>query len=167
MSVTDLYIRPHSWLNRDSFVTHSWLIHVWHMTVTDLYVRHDSFTSTILPQKKDGVPAVLSCDSLMCFIYGCDWFIRETWLLHIYSSPKKKCCCNSFVWLIDMCEIWLWLICTWDMTPSHLLYSKKKLFLSFVGVTYWYVLDMAVTDLCNDSFICVTWLIHMCDMTHA
>jgi len=48
------------------------------------------------------------------------------------------------------------------MTDSYVWYD------SFICVTWLiHMCDMTHSYVCHDSFICVTWLIHMCDMTQS
>jgi len=106
----------------------------------DSYVRHDSSTWA-----------------------GCWWITRTcvmAWLmcdmthLHVWR--------DSFTWLVHMC----------DMTHLH-----EQPVGESVGAVWWHdscgtchtrclVCDMTHSHVWHDSFMCVTWLIHMCDMTH-
>ena len=115
-------------------------------------------------------------------------FIRVTWLIHMRDMAHSICVTwrihtcemtrsdawhDSFIcvtWLIHMCEIarlcmWHGYVC--DMAHSytcchfeHTFHRLRK----YCRVRY---CQMAHSCVWHDSFVCVTWLIHMCDTTHS
>jgi len=101
-----------------------------------------------------------------------------TWLIHMCYMTHP---CVYFI-IVFMCDIThsyaldgssicvIWLICMCDMTLSYVWHD------SFICVTlqmrdmthsYDVLSSMGIAMWGYDSFICVTWLIHKCDMTQS
>jgi len=142
----------HVW--HDSHIGETWLIQVWDMTHSCL--RHDSkccpWSATWLTHMWDMTHAYVRHDSCMCdrthsYMWH-DSFMSVTWLIlrgdmtHTYVWP------DSFISMT-------WLVLTCDVTGKclHLKCTSSK-------------------NLCNtkpwrhDSFICMTWRIHMYNRSH-
>ena len=122
-----------------------------------------------------------SSDSLPCCArYGSassiiTMFMCATWLVHHWDMTHSCVRHDSFI-----IETWLnetWLIHVCDMTRASLLLaihcslSNHVSFMSHSCLISFTVrcasAIMTHSYVRHDSFICVTWLIHMCDMTHS
>jgi len=87
-----------------------------------------------------------------------------TWLTHVCDVTRL------YVWCVSpMCETWL--IYMWD--DSSICVSRAALYWIFWNLINRVhckveiaILNVWRSDVWHDSFIRVTWLIHMCDMTH-
>jgi len=126
---------------------------------TRSYMRHDSFICAI-------TPSYVRHDSFMCV----------TWLIHRCDMTHSDVWHDSFIyapWLIHLCVATHSYVChagvTWahsyvcnnaGVTCAHLTATMRLTATSrswFKHMTHLYVWQ--------DSFICVTGLIYMCDMT--
>ena len=105
-----------------------------------------------------------------------DSFICVTWLIHICDMTHTRCIHvgpyifmyrysysrSSFIcvtWLIHMCKMTHSYVC--DMTHTRCIQ---------MGPISLYINTIALSRhsyVWHDSFVCVTWLIPMCDMTHS
>jgi len=119
---------------------------------------------------------------------GRDSFICGPWLIHMCAMTHSHVCHDSFTcvpWCIHMCAMTHlhlchdsftcvpWLICMYAMTHAHVCHD------SFTFVTWLYSVlwlgDVSIKAFLRvtwliqiwDKFVCVPWLIHMCDMTHS
>jgi len=122
----------------DSFICATWLIHMGGMTHS--YVWHDSFAWVT-------------------------WLVR-TWISRVVcgrSQARLRCVWrDSFAcvtWIIHMCGI---LIRKCGMTHSRVWHY------SFTRICCKYCKRSQARFRCvwHEAFMCVTWLTHMCDMTH-
>jgi len=81
-----------------------------------------------------------------------DSFISVTWLVHMCGMTRSNVWHNLFI-----CVIWLW--------------SLDKKIISMVVCVYvtWLVhtCDMTRSYACRDSFMCVTWVVRVRDMTRS
>ena len=129
------------------------------------------------------------CDMAYWPIYMCDmthlyvWydlFMCVKWLIykcdttHVYTLKVGPSL--SATTMIFLTIVWVtWLICIFDMT---LLYVwRDSLICSYNGllaantITFlmigWVKQLLYFIYILRDSFICVTWLIHMCDVTYS
>ena len=127
--------------------------------MTHSYVRHDSFIRvTWLIDTFDMTRAYVWHDSFILvtwLIHACDmthsyvWhdlFMRVTWLMHtcdMNHSYVRHDSCIRVTWLLEVpCSFFIGVLCALRTTLR--------------GKCEW-----------HDSFICVTWLIHTCVMTHS
>ena len=165
----------HSCVSHDSFICVTWLIHM--IELTHSYVWHDSFIRvTWLMHMCDMTHSYVWHDSFICVTWltltirqGPRWFIVVLYVTHLQltcAMTHSYVPHDSFIrvpWLIYMC----------DMT---LAYVWHGFILTIWRDPPWLIVELHVTHLqltCAmthsydwiDSFICVTWLIHMCDTT--
>ena len=132
-----------SYVGHDSFISGTWLIHMWDMTLSDMpQIVCAPNASAITPE----------------WCVGHDSFIRVTWLIHVCDMTHSYVRHDSFIRVT-------WLIHTCDMNHSYVWHNSsvcvtQKLGMHSVG-TRLKVCDM--TDW-HDSFTSVAWLIHICDM---
>ena len=144
--------------------------------VTCSYVWHDSFICTTW---RDSCMCVTRT---ACSYVWHDSFICVTWLTHMCDMIHSYVWHDSFIcvtWLIHMCDVthsYLWhdsLICvTWlihmceslnhmcDMTHSYAHVTR-----SCEGRDSFCIRDMNHSFVWHDSFMCVTWLVRMRNMT--
>ena len=116
----------------------------------------------------------------------CTWhdsFIGVTWLIHMCVSVQQvrfdlSMC--AWAWLIHICDMthsymWhdsfiyvTWLIHICDQTPVNVRFSPSgAIWLIYMHMAgFIHMCDVTRSPMWHDSLICVTWLIHMCDMTH-
>ena len=100
------------------------------------------------------------CDVSQLYVWH-DSFICATWSIHMCDMTCSYVGHTSFVrvtWLIHRCDAF---ICMCDVTHSHARdithsYVWQDLFMEWR--------DSVIGAIC--LFVCVTWLIHMRDMTH-
>jgi len=106
----------------------------------------------------------------------------ETWLKYLHESESSRsisshfffCEVSSYMWFVTNSYVWMkcpviywrWLIDTCELWLEYLHESKylhepkfsRSSLLSVGDTTHLYVR--------HDSFLCETWLMHMCDMAH-
>jgi len=138
----------------------TWLVHTCDMTRS--YVWHDSFISvTWLFHRCDMTHSVIAlaiwnaygadftCDMTRSYVWH-DSFIRVTWLVHTCGMT------HSVISLAMKC-VWSWL------------YDSFCTFISSIRIfeCIWSWLLKRCTYVWHDAFLCVTWLIPMCGMTHS
>jgi len=83
------------------------------------------------------------------------------WLIYNYDMT------HSYVWH-DSFTYMTWLIYIYDMTHSHVWHDSSLIMWDVTKANVWHVLLaswLCAQAVWHDSFILVTWLIHMCDMT--
>ena len=137
------------------FLSVAWLFDMCDMTHS--CVRHDSFMCV--------TGFIHVCD----ITHQCVWrdsFMCATWLVHASDMTPSCGRHDSFI-----CVTWLLRMC--DMTPSYAWHDSFTWAVSrdssqeTNGASALHAGRCAMTHLRvgHDSFICVTWRIHMCDMT--
>ena len=159
----------HSHVCHDSFPCVPWLIHVCAITQTHSYGCYDSFVYGISnPSIVDSNHHFLRCHDSMrrltCLIQICattrlyvchDSVICLPWLIHICAMNHSRAYHDSFgcvPWSIQM-----WNKPSWS--TQGMLIQVPWLFHMCVSYIYSYM--------CHESFICMTWLVHVCAMTHS
>ena len=129
-------------MRHDSSICVLWLIRL--CAVTDSCVWHDSFIRRVW--------LIHMCDMTHSYVWQ-DSFICVSWLIHMCDMTHSVCDMTQCVtWL----SVWHDSVC--DMTKC------------VIGLSVWHdsiMFDMAHLYARHDSFIRMTWLIHMCDMTHS
>jgi len=170
-----------------------WHLCVWYICdMTHSYVRHDSFICvTIHTHTHCTRASTPKTDSACMYVWHiCVWYMCDMpRLFERYYS----CLCNTYVYdvcvdsficatrliymcihththctsantdVYDVCEKWL--ICmrninnSWVWPHSYLLHKNYWCLLVFDTL-------MCVIYGWHDSFVCATWLIHMCGLTH-
>jgi len=161
----------HSYVWHDLFLRETWLIHMCDMT--HLYVWHDFSicvtsklgnlhlnSAALGPEVRVMTHLRVWHDSFMC-----DFFFCETWLIPMCDMTDYMCDMTfPYVCRVN-CGICTLIalhrasrFVTWFYVHmSHAL---------FICVTWCiHMCDMTHLHLRQDSCICATWLIHMCDMT--
>ena len=148
------------------YMRYTWLIHM--CDITHAYVWHDSFIC-------DMTHSYVWHDSFICdmtdsYVWH-DWIIRVTWLIYMRDMTHVYAW-NSFIcvtWLIHTCDMTHFTIklchlhrCLRETQKTILIVTQTHESIHFklepyIHMTHFYAWN---------SFICVTWLIHMCDMTH-
>jgi len=117
-------------------------------------------------------------DSFVCFMPH-SWAKKETptfapndcsGSVHTWPDSFATHMNHSYVWR-DLFIHATWLIHMCDMTHSHLTWSNQVIN-TFTLIPHYcrgsiHMWDMTHSYVWHDSFIYVTWLIHMCDMTHS
>jgi len=189
----------HSYVWPDPFICVTWRIHM--CDITHTYVWHDSFICVTW--------LIRMCDMTRSYVWH-DSFIRVTWLIHMCDITHTYVWHDSFIcvtWLIHMCDVtrsYVWHdSCTRHVTcmsvqlcsnDDQVCVSQVEILVEFEFVPRnvsfardlvteqhakrkkeitWliHVCDISHSDVWRDSFIyviiCVTWLIHTCDMTHS
>ena len=152
----------HPYMRHDSFICVTWLIHMCAVTHTcDTTHTHNQaslmFSSvTWLIHTRDMTHSYEWHDSFiwvtwlihMCdMTHSCEWhdsFIRVTWLIHMRAVTH----------MCDMTQL--------TTRPALGSSSSTNKDVPVCDMTYLYG-DMTHSDMWHDSFIHVTWLIHMCD----
>ena len=124
----------------DSFIRETCLIHMW--DTTRWYGRHDSIIcETWLDHMWDmthspAQPTSFICETRLSYTWDTTrWYVQAT----VQRLAEKACVLKAI-----------------DVNLQVCIYSNRSLFIC---------VDMTHSYLWHDSFICVTWLIHMCDMT--
>jgi len=151
----------HSYVWHDSFIRVTWLIP---------YMWHDTFINM-----NESAQTNLLCHTPVALYAGHMSTIKcVTWLIHMCDMT------HSYVWpdsfhICDMTHSYIWMsrhrqICCvthlWHFMQAICQHSKVW-HDSFICVTWLiHMYDMTYSYVWHDSFICVTWLIYMCYMTH-
>ena len=140
---------------RDVFMRVKWIIHMCDVTYSCAW--HDSFWCvTWLIHMCDITHSYVWHDPFICateLIHMCDMtHPRVTWLNNMqhdmlsHGTHLESCCRHTYEWVM-----------------SHILMRHDML----SHGTHLKMCAMTQTqDVCHDSSICMTWLIHMCDVTH-
>jgi len=133
----------------------SYICGIWHVPMCDMthsYEWHDSFICVIwLPVRM----AILNMwDMSHTYLPRCS-FICVTWHNHATNVRSHK---FISVWHESFINVTL-LIYMRDMTYPNVWHDSRPGWRSCVGKVHSYV--------SRDSFICVTWHIHVCDMIHS
>jgi len=100
-----------------------------------------------------------------------DSFIRVTWLIYVRDVTYQ--CLPEFVavgpaaWLIHECDMTL--LCFWHDSLKYIMTHSYTLHDSFMSIQACCIESSRRTHsfVWHDSFKCVTWLIHVRDMTHS
>jgi len=165
----------HSYVRHDSFIRVTWLNHICDMT-------HLYFCS-----KKLNFPPFI-CDMTHSYVWH-DSFVCVAWLIHMCHMTHSYVWYDSFIcvaWLIHMRNMTHSYSAsrspnrppfTCDMTPSYVQHDSIILFIEEPQQPTLFEirrhesssstsLHKRVTWLVHDSFVYVTWLIHVCVMTH-
>jgi len=151
-----------------------WPIHMY-MGMTHSYMWHDSskcaFQSIWCDMTYSYVHGRIHSqvwhDSSKCaFPYNMTRFLCVTWLIHICDMTHSPVWHDSFL--------------KGDITHSHMWHDSSKCAFQSIwcDMTYSYVHGRIHSQVWHDSskcafphnmtrFLCVTWLIHICDMTHS
>jgi len=105
--------------------------------MTHWYVWHDSFH--------------VHCMYVTWFIHLCDMTHSYVWYESLHRFEQQLCTPWAFT-----CVTWLFYMC--DTTPSYVWLHSCHM----CDMTHF----MCIACVWHDSLICVTCLIHMCNMTH-
>jgi len=183
----------HSYVRHDSFLRETWLIPAWDMTHS--YLRHDSFLrETWLIPTWDMMHS--KCKTWLIPMWDISRFKSETWEMTrrtYLSTPMSESCVRHYLFICetwqrhdwDMIDFWYlstsaqrprcvtWLISMCDMTHSYVWrdsFTRETRNLHNWDVTYFTYLSTSAQSgsaVRHDSFLCATWPIPMCDMTHS
>jgi len=142
-------------VTHNSFLCVTWLIHVCDMTHS--YVRLGSFicVTWLMTNAHDYISLVL-VDLLPTDVFDNAWLM---W--HMTPSYVWR---DSFMCVIPLTH-------TWDLAHAYVWHDS---WLMPTSDWYWwthypliYLIMHHLIDITQDSFTCVTWLIHVCDSTHS
>jgi len=183
----------HSYVWHDSFICVTWLIHMCDMTHS--YVWHDSFICGMRPVHVWNVK--LSClhhDKLTCVTWLIICVVRvdittnsfvwhDSSYVSSVSTSRQTHMCDMTLHMCRLClhhnkhirVTWLLICVVRDMTPHTCRSWHDSSYVSFVSTSQHthscdmtpHTCRMTLSYVWHDSFICVTWLIYMCDMTHS
>ena len=95
----------------------------------------------------------------------CWWMISSSSLLHCYVNAQNyEWVCDIYMGLLHIQSNLRALLQSIELLKAiqHTYYRKSHLIAGQVRLR-----DIAHSHVCHDSFTCVTWLIHMCDMTQS
>jgi hypothetical protein len=159
--------------------SHIWRSHamIWmiHMSTHDMTLNESCrvpVETWLIPMCNSMICQIMAWLIHMCHVHMCD-------VTHDYVWVMSRTCRNvthTYVGLIHMCSSLICQImaCTRDMTHSCVWRDSFTwvmthpyvwiIRVSNYGMTHPYVSRPYVW---RDSFTCVTWLIHMCDVTHS
>jgi len=117
------------------------------------------------------------CKPIYMYMYTYSYDVAQT-----YPNPRTR----SVTWLIDMCDMTYSYVCHDDMwhdscmiEHKHSLIHIQNLYVVYTCIYIFICICLRIhtiehqyspihiQDLRHDSFICVTWLTQMCDMTHS
>ena len=89
--------------------------------------------------------------------------MSHIWMSHVTHMSES---CRTYEWV--MSHIWMSHVTHMNESCHTYEWVMSHIYDSFICVT-WLIQMCAMTHsyVWHDSFICVTWLIHMCDMTHS
>jgi len=173
--------RSHVW--HDSFTSVPWLVHVCDMTCSRVW--HDSFTCVTW--------LVHMCDMTRSHVW-CDSCIQMAKHAYLVCICDNSCVCTTcdLMCIYDMTYMWKsrvthiegpWVLSyMWKSRVAHIVRQLMSLVMCIYDMTHefshMYILtwlmclvmciyDMALLYGWHDSFTCITWLIHICDKTHA
>ena len=162
----------HSYLWHDSFSCVTWLIPMCDMTHS--YVWHESFLCVTWLIHMCDMTYLYVFAAIPCCRLNQRWCVMSRTHTH---TPIPVCdMTHSYVWHDSfICVIWL--IHTCDMTHLYVFAASPCCLLNQRCTKnfkkLWCVMSRTHTHththscVWHDSFICVTWLIPMCDMTHS
>jgi len=166
----------HSYMERDSFICVTWLIHMthsflWHdsIHICDMTQssRHTYMCCVVRPcTNKEPAHTHVWHASFICgmwLMHMCDMthsydaFTCVTWLIHTCDATQSfihtSMCRSAFhKYNTCLCTCVTWFIHMWDVTHSYVWHD------TFICVTW--LTHMAHSRVWRDSSICVTWLNH-------
>ena len=94
-----------------------------------------------------------------CHTY--EWVMAHVWMSHVTRMNES---CHTYEWV--MSHVWLSHV-TGEQCDEQPRRTSLRGGSGFICVTWLiHMCDMTHSYVWHDSFICVTWLIHMWDMTH-
>jgi len=103
-----------------------------------------------------------------------DILMRVTWIMHACVMT------HSYVWHAFICVTWLFHLCDITPTDGDCEHTRLQVSDSFISPGVWHDMtylcvwhdtwhihacDMNHACVCHDSFTCLTWLVHLCDIT--
>ena len=137
----------------------------------DLIVWHDSFVSDIWLIrfcKSSCSMKTASNIAAPCSVPFCFWFLI---VIKVDSVTSFMCTWHDFsVWHNwVMSDVWLvWFFRNWCSTKTVFRILAPPHWATLCATTSSPLFNTSgVTCVCHDSFICVPWLLQMCDMTHS
>jgi len=147
----------YSYVWHDSFICVTWLIHMCDMT----HSHRNNLIGLLCASRFIGN----SENSMDC--WSRTEFLCVTWLIRMCDMAHWCVWHGSFVcviWLIHMFMRFEWI--------SRFLLQKRPLHIGFflrksIYRKFWELDVMACWRMSRTTFICVTWLIRTCDMTHS
>jgi len=102
------------------------------------------------------------CNTLQHTATHCNWLNTVTRLIHMYDATYSYVWHHSFIcvtWLVHMCK---WLTNTCDLTHVY----KKIFHVAQIHMCAACDMTQTLSHVWRDWFICVTWPLHMCQVTH-
>ena len=128
-------------------------------------------TNTIIHMCVDSETIICMCVDTIIYVNICsckfcvDTSIGSPVYLHVWNDLWHDLSTSSYAYkwaihfLIHMTYVWHDLRVTWPMCDMTYVWHDLRVTWPIDFLTYSFVW--------HDSFICVIWLIHMCDMTHS
>jgi len=139
----------HARVCHDSYTIVPWLIHTGNMAPS--YVWHDSIKCVTW--------LIHMCDTTLSYVR------HDSFMSTLITYATRHC--NTLQHAATRCNTLQHAVSPGRDLGSTLITFRSRLFLkrrpaSLSAITW----DMTHSYVWHDSFICVTWLIHMCDVTH-